>query len=299
MERLANASAPCNPLGIFTSVFDGLSLSEAARAIAAHGLTWVQVDPRERAVGAPDGDVARLTAARAREVHRVLAEHGLRVAALAGYTNLVDPEPGRLERGLRALERMIALCREFGTDCIATETGSLHPRSPWEDWPENRSPAAWSRLCAVVERLRSRARAEGVTLLLEGYVNNVLATTEQARRLVAELGGEGLGFVLDPFNYFTPEDVERPRQALDRVFAALGPLARVAHAKDVAYAESGIVTPRVGAGGMDWPAYAARLRAERPDLPLVLEHLAADEVPGCIAAVRAAFAAAAGGHGAG
>lgn len=276
-----------NPLGIFNTVYGGLPLTEMARAAQAHGFRHMHLDPRASGILPPG---APLTADGARHVRQVLADHGITVAALAGYTNLVDAHTDRREAGLRAFEQTIELCPEFGTPYIATETGSLNPESPWEDYPANHTPAAWEELLTVLRRLLRRARQNGVTILIEGYVNNVVATTEEADRLLDDLGAEGLGFVLDPFNYFTRGDVDRPSEALDRIFDAIAARAPIAHAKDVVYTERGIATPKVGAGRMDWPAFAAMLRRRAPHIPLILEHLGRGEVEACKATVEAAFA---------
>jgi L-ribulose-5-phosphate 3-epimerase len=278
-----------NPLGIFNTVYRDLSIAEIAQALVREGLTRLQLDPRAPGLWGAEGP----TLQRAQEVCKVLADHGITVAALAGYTNLVDPDPDRREAALQQFEAMLALCEPFGTPYIATETGSLHPQSPWLDYPANHEPEAWELLTSVLERLLKKAQAHGVTILIEGYVNNVVATTEAATRLVQELGSANLGFVLDPFNYFRPNDMKQPAAALERIFRAIGAHAQVAHAKDVVYTERGIETPRVGAGEADWPAYARLLRTHLPHVPLILEHLRPEEVAQCKALVEAAFAASA------
>jgi sugar phosphate isomerase/epimerase len=278
-----------NPLGIFNTVYRDLSIAEVAQALVREGLTHLQLDPRVPNLWGPEGP----TLQRAREIRKVLADHGITVAALAGYTNLVDPNPERREAALQQFEDMIALCEPLGTSFIATETGSLHPQSPWLDYPANHEPAAWQLLISVLERLLKTAQAHGATILMEGYVNNVVATPEQAAQLVQELGSANLGFVLDPFNYFRPEDMAQPGAAFARIFRAIAAYAHVAHAKDVVSTERGIETPRVGAGKADWPAYARQLRTHVPHIPLILEHLRPEEVAHCKALVEAAFAASA------
>lgn len=276
-----------NPLGIVSTVYGAVDVDELARRAAGDGFTHVHLDPRTH--GIPDAS-GHITSERARAAREVLQAKGITIAALAGYTNLVDPDPDRRETGLRQFEEITAVARAFGTPHVATETGSLNPHSPWSDYPQNHTPAARAELLTVLRRLLTTARRHGATILIEGYVNNVVATTEEAAGLVADLGGESLGFVLDPFNYCTPEDIAQPRAALGRIFAAIAGRAPIAHAKDVVYGRHGIDTPKVGDGRMDWPAFAGMLRRHCPDVPLMLEHLAPADIPHCRAIIERAFA---------
>lgn len=276
-----------NPLGIFSTVYGSVDITELARRAAADGFTHVHLDPRAHGIPDPSGPI---TAERARAARAVLEAKGITVAALAGYTNLVDPDPTRREAGLRQFEEIAAVAQAFGSPHVATETGSLNPQSPWSDYPANHTPAARAEGVAVLRRLLATARRHGATILIEGYVNNVVATTQEAAGLITDLGPESLGFVLDPFNYCTPEDIAQPHAALQRIFAAIAGRAPVAHAKDVAYGPYGIDTPKVGDGRMDWPAYAGMLRRHCPAVPLILEHLAPADIAHCKSLVEQAFA---------
>jgi sugar phosphate isomerase/epimerase len=274
-----------NPLGIFNIVYRNYSLEDMARAVAGHGLKYVVFDPRHHTV--PPGE--ELTSEHARRVRSVLEKHGITIVAVGGYTNLVDPDPERREKGLKAFERMIEVCRDFGTPYIATETGSLNPIHLKQAYPGNETEEAWEDLRGVLDRLMRKAEAHGVTILIEGYVKNVVCSTERALRLIREREGRPLKFVLDPFNYHTRGDMERPREALDRIFAAVASRSVVAHAKDVLYTEEGIVTPKPGAGRADWEYYAHLLQKHIPAVPLILEHLKPGEVEECLRFVRNAF----------
>lgn len=275
-----------NPLGMMSYVYLEHTAEEMADAIASHGIRLVQLDPRQK--GLADGPEP-MTAARAGEIRRLFAERGISIPVLSGYINLMAPDPERRERNLAELERVIELCAEFGAAAIATETGSLHPTNQWGRHEDNFTESAWEALVETIDRVRTKAAEHGVTLLLEGYVNNVLHRTEQAVRLARSLGGRGLGFVMDPFNYMREDDLDRQEAALDRMFADIGAMCPIAHAKDVVYTEKGISTPRAGAGVMRWEQFARRLSAHAPNIPLFLEHLKPEEAEACIAFVRSAF----------
>jgi L-ribulose-5-phosphate 3-epimerase len=280
-----------NTLGMMSYVYLEHSAASMAAAIEAHGIELIQLDPRQKGLLDDQGEFHEN---QARALRSLFADHGISIPVLSGYMNLLDPDPDRRERNLKTMEKMISLCPEFGASYIATETGSFHPTNQWADHPDNRTEQAWEALLGVTERLRKKAVEHGVTLLLEGYVNNVLATTEQAAKLVKTLGSEGLGLVMDPFNYMQPADLERQEEALDLMFANIIAHSPIAHAKDVIYTEKGIKTPRVGTGRMRWELFASRLSTEASEIPLFMEHLQPDEAGECIAYIRHAYAAGSG-----
>lgn len=275
-----------NPIGIMSYVYLGYPARRLAEAVASHGISVLQLDPRQKGLCEADG---LPDAAQAAALRRLFAGFDISIPVLSGYTNLVHPDREERERRLRKLEDLIRLGPEFGAKYVATETGSLHPKNQWAAHPDNRTEAAWAMLTESVGRLRETAVRNGVTLLLEGFVNNVFYDPVQADRIVAELGTSGIGFVMDPFNFMTEADLDRQEQALDRIFDCLADRAPVAHAKDVIYTEKGIETPRAGTGRMRWRLFAERLSARMPDVPLVLEHLKPEETGACLEFVRRAF----------
>jgi sugar phosphate isomerase/epimerase len=272
--------------GIMSYVYGNSSAEEMAAAINGHDIAFAQVDPRQK--GLLDGD-GRMGIRQAEHIRKVFQQQGISIPVLSGYMNLLDPDPGRREANLQEMEEMIELCPSFGAGCIATETGSLHPTNPWGYHPDNDTEAAWDALLHVTERLRLRAASNGVTLLLEGYVNNVLSTAERAARLIRELPSAGLGLVMDPFNYIKEADLKRQEEALDVIFNAIAPHCVIAHAKDTLYTAKGIHTPRAGTGLMQWKLVADRLTSTMPDAVLYLEHLQPDEVEECLAFIRQAY----------
>ncbi|MBW3624003.1 MAG: sugar phosphate isomerase/epimerase [Armatimonadetes bacterium] len=218
-------------------------------------------------------------------------EQGLAIAAVAGYTNLVNPDLAVRERNNRRFFEMIDRCRDLGSTLIATETGSLNRESEWEDTPENHTEEAWDTLMPVLHEAVKRAEDAGVTLLIEGYVNNVVATVSDCERLRNEIPSPALGFVLDPNNLFEEADMADVSGHLERIFRAIGPWTPLVHAKDVVYREGRIDTPRAGTGQLDYAAFARLVRQYQPDAPLILEHLTQEEVPETLEYIRRYFQA--------
>ncbi|MFC0210850.1 sugar phosphate isomerase/epimerase family protein [Paenibacillus chartarius] len=275
-----------NSLGFMSYVYMGWSAEAMAEHAAELGLTQIQLDPKQKLQVMDDEP---FSPARIERIRRIFESRGIGIAGLSGYTNLMNPNLEKREEKLKQLEQMIDLCPAYGTRYIATETGSLHPTNAWRDCEENRSEQAWEELIAIVDRLRGRAVKNGGVLLVEGFVNNVLASTGQALRMLERLGADGLAFVMDPFNYLTQEALTRQHEAMAAMFEQIGGYCPIAHAKDALYSEDGFTTPRVGAGQADWNVYAALLTERLPDVPLILEHAKPEEAAECMRLIRSAF----------
>ncbi|UUZ96509.1 sugar phosphate isomerase/epimerase [Paenibacillus sp. P25] len=229
-----------NKLGFMSYVYMGWTAEAMAEAALEHGLISVQLDPRQKLQLMDDEPLSPVRAGKIREV---FAKRGIDVVGLSGYTNLLNPVLSKREDKLKQLERMIDLCTVYGTKYIATETGSLHPTNAWLDYEGNHTPEVWEQLLGIVDRLRNRAVKNGAVLLIEGFALNVLRTADQAAALMDRLGTEGLGIVMDPFNYLTESDLPRQEEAMGSMFDRIAPYSPIAHAKDALYGEEGFTTP--------------------------------------------------------
>ncbi|NOU96834.1 TIM barrel protein [Paenibacillus sp. LMG 31456] len=275
-----------NKLGFMSYIYMGWSAQDIAENACKQGLTYVQLDPKQKFQVMDDEPFSPL---RVEKLRAIFEDKGISIVGLSGYTNLLNPNLAKREEKLTQLEKMIDLCSVYGTRYMATETGSLHPTNAWRDYEGNRSPEAWDQLLTIVDRLRNRAVKNGAVLLLEGFALNVLATPEQAARLMEQLGSEGLGLIMDPFNYLTEADLNKQEEAMATIFKTIGSHSPIAHAKDTLYNEEGFTTPRVGAGQANWDLYAAHLSSDMPEVPLILEHAKPEEITDCLELIRQAF----------
>ena len=278
--------SPCHLLGVSSHLFRG-SPAEVAGLCRRHGLTCVQLAPNFPGLSFyQPGDV---TPERCRRAAEPFAREGIAVACLWASVNLLDPDLDRRHRGIVRLHALLRHGRDFGTEYVATETGSLNPVSPWEPCPENRSREAWLELRLILaEALRVAADA-GVTLLLRAESGHVLATLEDALRLRDELAHPNLGFVLDPVNYLLESSPAELGPALERVVEQLGPRAPVVYAKDIRFEPHGVTAPRAGGGVLDYGLFLRLLDRHQPRAPIILEHLCPQEVADAADSVRRHF----------
>lgn len=263
-------------LGVYSGVYSSLPLEEAAARIKAHGFRSVltnyafadvRFDPL-----APDWKAAE-------RIVECLDRHGIRIAAIFGYYNVVDPDPAKRQRGESRMDLFIANWKRLGCPVISTETGTRNPKSEWLDSPENETEATYLLCRAAFERLARKAEKTGAIVSIEPYWRNVIGTIDRAERLFREVSSPALKLVMDPCNYFRKEDLPRMRPMLEDMFRRLGGQIVVAHAKDVKAAADGTDLPAAGRGVLDYPVYLRLLAGLGRPIDLIVEHVAMDDVP--------------------
>ena len=261
-------------LGVFTGVYAGLPLEQAARRIADdgfHGVVFesgfadVRFDP-----WAPDWD-------KVRQITRALAKHNLKVAGLYGYYNVVDPDPARRKRGEQRMQMLIENWKQFDCPIITTETGTFNTQSEWLESPENATEQGYQACRAALENLVKAAKKSGAVITIETYWRNVIDSIGRTERVLRDV--PGLKLTMDPCNYFRKEELPRMDPMLTEMFQALGKKVALAHAKDVKASADGTDLPAAGTGVLNYPLYLRLLAGLNRELFLVIEHLTLPDVP--------------------
>lgn len=263
-------------LGVDASVYSKLPLEEAVRQIRKDGFSSVLTgfsfadvafDPWK-----PDWKVAE-------RITSCFAAEGVRIAAIFGYYNVVDPDVERRRRGEERMDLLIANCKRLGCPVISTETGTLNRTSEWADAPENATEESYVQCRGAFERLVRAAEKSGAVISIEAYWKNVISSVDRAERLLNDVPSPALQVVMDPCNYFRKEELPKMQPILEDMFRRLGKRIAVAHAKDVKAAADGTDLPAAGLGVLDYPLYLRLLaQLDRP-IDLILEHLTLPDVP--------------------
>jgi sugar phosphate isomerase/epimerase len=273
-------------LAIFTGVYAGLPLEEAARRIRADGFSAVVLEGIFADVRfvplAPDWQAAdRMTGC--------LARNGIRVVGLYGYYNVVAPNPQIRQRGEQRMQFLIENWKRLGSPNISTETGSLNPQSEWNDSPENATEAAYQQCRASLEKFARMAEKTGAIISIEPYWKNVIGSVERTERLFRDIPSPALKLVMDPCNYFRKAELAQMQTMLKDIFQRVGKQTVRAHAKDVKAAANADDTelPYAGKGVLDYPLYLRLLAQLDREVDLAVEHLTLAEVPAARDYVRA------------
>jgi sugar phosphate isomerase/epimerase len=227
-------------LGIFSKVYGHLPLEEAANRIKADGFRGVITDYDFADVRfnplKPDWEaVKRITA--------TLERHGIRIAAISGYYNPVDPDRARRRTGEARMEVFIANWKRLGCPNISTETGTLNAKSEWLESPENATEEGYRQCRAALEKLAGAAEKAGAMISIEPYWRNVIDSIDRAERIFRDIPSPALRLVMDPCNYFRKEDLPQMQTMLGDMFSRLGDKIVVAHAKDVMATADATDTP--------------------------------------------------------
>jgi sugar phosphate isomerase/epimerase len=263
-------------LGVFSHLYSRLPVAEAARRMRADGFhsavleyqfADVRLDPL-----APDWSAAsKITAA--------FKSAQVRIAALAAYYNVVDPDQARRKHGEARIRAIITNWKLLGSPIVCTETGTLNAKSEWVESPENYTEAGYAQCRDVFAALAKHAAGCGAILAIEAYWRNVIDSAARTERLFKDVDSPSLQLVMDPCNYYRNEDLPNMAPMLRDIFRRVGSHTVIAHAKDVKATPTGQDLPAAGLGVMDYPVFLGLLaRLDKP-LDLIIEHLELDDVP--------------------
>lgn len=274
-------------LGIITGHVRRPSVEEVAGAIRGHGLTVAQLS-----LDAPDPSLLPepLTEAEARRIAAAFRAAGVRVAAVSGTFNVLDPERARLRTNMDRFARLCEACGWLETRVVTACSGTRDRDSMWRPHPGNQQPDAWAELVERTGELVAAAERAGVVMAYEPETANVLDTTEKAQRLLETIGSPALGITFDPANFFYPQDLPRMREVLEEGFRRLGARIALAHAKDVVPPPHGASHCRyapAGQGRLDYATYLRLLQESGYDNGLIMHSLSEREIPRCVAHIRA------------
>ena len=127
-------------LGARAHDFGKLPVDQLAEKIAAKGLTSVQL-ALAKAIDGIVSDTGGLSPGLATHVRDAFQRHGVRIAVLGCYVNLVHPDFAERSKLLARFKEHLRFARDFGCSVVATETASLN--ADWSPHPDNGGEAAF------------------------------------------------------------------------------------------------------------------------------------------------------------
>ena len=194
---------------------------------------------------------------------------------------------------------MTRFARRLGCGYIASETGTYNEESDWVWDDRNASEETYQEALAVIKELVACCEENGVTFIVENYINNVIGSVEQIERLMADVNSPNLALICDPTNYFTGANIGNMDAELEKIFSRVGKYMKIAHAKDCMLAQdtsekhadidadeshtfrgSGDVElPAAGLGALYYELYVKLLAEQHPNMPIIVEHVDEGDIP--------------------
>jgi sugar phosphate isomerase/epimerase len=274
-------------LGLMTAAFPGESIEEVASWAASNGFDaleiacWPVMKADRRYAGVTTIDVATLTQDRAKEINRMLKDHGLIISSLGYYPNPLHPDQSHREMVIDHLKKVIVAAELLEVPIVGTFIGKDKNKTV----PENLEVFA-----KVWPPIIQFARQHGVKIAIENCPmifswdewpggNNLASSPSIWRQMWEIIPDENFGLNLDPSHLILQMiDYTRVvREFKDRIFHV--------HAKDLRIDREGLYHNGVlsqgmgwqvpvlpGFGEVDWSKFIGALYAVGYDYVISIEH---------------------------
>lgn len=208
------------------------------------------------------------------QIRRTLAGHGVEIAIMGCYYNMIHPDHAEREAGTRRFEASLRCARSFGCGIVASETGSVDPSFAYTE--RNFTDDAFTQAEQTIERLVHRAEHVGVTVAIEPGVNHPIHDVETSVRLARLINSDNLGFILDPTALITPELAPRQMDIVHDMLDTLGPRIVATHLVDYRIVDGKVVRCNLGEGQLDAHGIVSEVSSRRPYSYVITEFTTGD-----------------------
>jgi sugar phosphate isomerase/epimerase len=222
-------------------------------------------------------------------VVRAAVAADLVIAEVGAWSNPISPDDEVRRAAIAHCERQLALADAVGARCCVNVSGSRSAQ--WDGpHPDNLTEATFALIVDTVRAIVDAVKPRRTCYTLEMMPWAFPDSAESALALAKAIDRPAFALHFDPVNLITSPRLYYGNAALiAQCVAALGPLLKSCHAKDIVLRPQLTVhldEVRPGLGGLDYPVFLRALD-KLGDIPLMLEHLPADEYAPAAAFVRA------------
>lgn len=241
---------------------------ELGAACEQHGTRYVQLAPG-KSFSFNTGAEA-INPGMGSYVRDVLASHGVHIAVLGCYFNMIHPDLAERERGIEKFEAYLRNARFFGASIVASETGCVNSTISYT--PENFTDAAFEEAVKVIRRLTEYGERVGTIVGIEPGINHPIYSPERTAQLLERVNSPYLGIVLDPTAYINASNASRQLELTERAMELFGDRVVAMHLKDWTVTPEGRFEYRnIGEGRMDLAGVLHAVVDRRPMLTVLTE----------------------------
>ena len=272
------------PLGIFSKTFARPTVEAAFREVALRNLPFVQFNFSNTGLPTLPDQIEEPVID---EIGSAMEQHSIRIAAVSGTFNLIDPDFETRDQNLRRLAVLAAACEALHAPVITLSTGTRNRDDMWRDHPDNATAAAWDEMVEGIRLALWITEPFGVKLAVEPEPGNVMRDAQMARKLLDDIRSPRLGIVFDAANILAGKTDLPQRDILGEAFDLLGDDIALAHGKEFVREESAARIP--GKGELDWDFYLSLLAKTSYEGPLILHGFGEDQADNSVVFVRHAL----------
>ena len=203
---------------------------------------------------------------------------------------LFHPDVAVREAAIASVQSGMATAVALNAHHYLFRPGSLNPDGAWTSHRDNHLPESMERLIETLKPIAAHAEQHELTLVMETHAVSIMGSPEICREVVERVGSERLRIVMDFVNHFqTLLQVYNSEARLNHIFDVMGPVAPMAHIKDIRV-QNGLVLHLneevPGEGELALGVALKRFEALYPDGYGLIEHLPAEKIPLANANVR-------------
>lgn len=196
---------------------------------------------------------------------------------------LFDPDISVRKAAIEAVNCGMPVARELGAFHYLFRPGSLNPDGAWTSHKDNHLPEAMERLIETLKPIAENAEKTQLTLVMETHAVSIMGSPEICHEIVDRVGSERLRIVMDFVNHFQSlNQVYESKERLNHIFDVMGPIAPMAHIKDITV-QNGLVLHLneevPGEGELEIGVALKRFDDLYPNGYGLIEHLPMEKIP--------------------
>ena len=237
-------------------------------------------------------DIFAITADDCQRYRTFMAGEDLDLAQFAITYNecLFHPEPAIRERAIVKINRGTEIAAQLGAQAFLLRPGGLNSDGPWTPHRDNHRPENTPLLVETLQPIARKAEQEGVLLAMETHAVSVMDPPEKCRAIIDAVGSPNLRLIMDAVNHFQClQQVYHSSGWVNHIFDVMGPLAPLAHLKDLKLSNGLVlhIDQEVpGEGQLDLALVLRRFEALFPTGYGLIEHLTLDQIPRAVTNIR-------------
>ena len=235
----------------------------------------------------PGGNVGEpwhsLSLAERGEIIEACRKYDVIIYEVGGYTNLVTPDTGRLQKNLSGLAHCIEVAESVNCGMVGTVAGSRDPDNLINVHPDNWTADTWKLLVKSLKQVLNDTAGMKAVIGMEAQITSIIDGPVAHKNLMEDVGGDRLKVNFDPVNMMNLARYYHTTEFLNECFDLLGEDIVGCHAKDTFIwpDQQTVHVQEVcpGKGVMDYETYLVRMSRLSWPRALEPEHIADEEYP--------------------